>query len=107
MAGMAAAYGQECPYGHFAGGVPFGTWITRFYAPRGRWTAGENILWATRPLGAKQAVSMWMNSPGHRANILQASFREIGIGAVNVDGAPGVYGGMNVTIAVTDFGARG
>jgi len=41
---------------------------------------GENIAmgYAT----PAQVVNAWMNSPGHRANILNASFTEIGVGYV-------------------------
>lgn len=42
-------------------------------------TAGENI--AKGYLSAQSVVSGWMNSPGHRANILNASFNTIGVGA--------------------------
>lgn len=40
--------------------------------------AGENI--ATGSLSPEKVVEGWMNSPGHRANILRAEFAEIGIG---------------------------
>ncbi len=41
-------------------------------------TVGENI--AAGQTTAEQVVEGWMNSPGHRANILNANFTEIGIG---------------------------
>lgn len=42
--------------------------------------AGENIAWGqTSP---QQVMEGWMNSPGHRANILSANFSEIGVGVV-------------------------
>jgi uncharacterized protein YkwD len=47
-----------------------------------------------------------MQSPGHRQNILTPQWREIGLAAVTVHGAPGVYGGMDVVIVTTDFGVR-
>lgn len=40
--------------------------------------AGENI--AVGQTTAEQVVESWMNSPGHRANILNENFTEIGIG---------------------------
>ena len=40
--------------------------------------AGENI--AAGQLAPEKVVDGWMNSPGHRANILRADFVEIGIG---------------------------
>ncbi|MFJ8667511.1 sigma-70 family RNA polymerase sigma factor [Streptomyces sp. NPDC093600] len=44
-----------------------------------RWTTyGENIAKGQRT--PAQVMESWMNSPGHRANILNCSFEEIGIG---------------------------
>lgn len=43
-------------------------------------TAGENI--ARGYSTPKAVVDGWMNSPGHRANILNASFTQIGVGYV-------------------------
>lgn len=40
-------------------------------------TAGENIALNSSPEGAVRA---WMNSAGHRRNILNASFKKIGVG---------------------------
>ncbi|MBC8587904.1 CAP domain-containing protein [Paratissierella segnis] len=42
-------------------------------------TAGENI--AKGYLSAQSVVNGWMNSSGHRANILNPSFNKIGVGA--------------------------
>lgn len=43
-------------------------------------TAGENIAMGyTTP---EAVMDAWMNSPGHRANILNGSFTEIGVGYV-------------------------
>lgn len=45
------------------------------------YAVGENIAWATLWLATPKAiVASWMASPGHRANILDATFRESGIG---------------------------
>lgn len=48
-------------------------------------TAGENIAWGqTSP---SQVMQGWMNSEGHRANILNSSFTKIGVGiAKNASG---------------------
>ena len=43
-------------------------------------TAGENIAYGQRT--PQQVVTAWMNSSGHRANILNASFTRIGVGYV-------------------------
>lgn len=44
-------------------------------------SAGENI--AKGQSSAEEVMNQWMNSPGHRANILNSSFTEIGIGYYN------------------------
>ncbi len=41
-------------------------------------TAGENIAWGYSSPAA--VMTGWMNSPGHRANILNTSYTHIGIG---------------------------
>ncbi|MDX6713523.1 MAG: hypothetical protein QOH30_81 [Baekduia sp.] len=75
-------------------------------AAPGAWTVGENIAWGSGTLGTPASiVGSWMHSAGHRANILNGSFAEIGIGIA--DGAPrGGVGGAAGTY-VTDFGSRG
>jgi uncharacterized protein YkwD len=70
------------------------------------WSVGENIAWGSRGRSAPRVVTrMWMNSPGHRANILSPSFREIGIGVSF--GAPVGRGGGPAATYATDFGRRG
>ncbi|MFI6982841.1 CAP domain-containing protein [Embleya sp. NPDC050154] len=50
-----------------------------------RWSAsGENI--AAGQASPAAVMNAWMASPGHRANILNCSFKDIGVG---VDFAPG------------------
>jgi uncharacterized protein YkwD len=51
-------------------------------------------------------MAAWMASPEHRANILFAGWRQIGIAAVSSPDAPGTYNGMPVTVITTDFGVR-
>lgn len=89
-------------------GSAFWKRVKRFYGSRGyrSWSVGENLLWSTPGLDARRAVELWMSSPGHRKNILTARWREIGLSAVNVAGARGVYGGRDVVIITTDFGVR-
>lgn len=56
-------------------------------------SAGENIAigYAT----AEEVVSAWMNSPGHRANILNADFNRLGVGCAATSGSQ--YGGSSWT----------
>jgi uncharacterized protein YkwD len=52
-----------------------------------RTTAGENIAYATEGYYSPQAVvDAWMNSSGHRANILKTNFTSVGIGYAKSDG---------------------
>ena len=55
---------------------------------------------------AAQALQLWLNSPEHRANLMNPRWREIGIAAVHATAAPGVFHGLDVTIVTTDFGSR-
>jgi len=74
------------------------------YIPRsGRWTVGENLAWGAGALAPADAIhNAWMNSKGHRDNILNAAYREIGIGIVL--GNPAASNGAGATYA-TEFGA--
>jgi uncharacterized protein YkwD len=88
-------------------GTSFATRIEHWYTPgRRSWSVGENLLWSSPSVGAKTAMAMWMASPDHRANILNPSWREIGISAEHFASAGGVYRGLPVTIITTDFGVR-
>ncbi|HVM69974.1 MAG TPA: CAP domain-containing protein [Gaiellaceae bacterium] len=82
--------------------------VQRYYGPGGyaTWSVGENLLWSTTGLDAKRAVRLWMESPGHRKNILTPRWREVGLSAVVAAAAPGVYGGRDVVIVTSDFGVR-
>ncbi len=46
--------------------------------------AGENIAYGQK--SPQEVVTGWMNSPGHRANILNANFGKIGIGVYKSNG---------------------
>ena len=67
------------------------------------WTLGENLAWGTGDLATPAGVmNAWMNSAGHKANILKKGYKEIGVGiklGVPSDGTVGA------TIT-TEFGAR-
>jgi uncharacterized protein YkwD len=90
------------------GGSPFWKRIQRFYAKASfaRWSVGENLLWSSPDIQAKRAVKVWMASPGHRENILEPDWREIGISALHVSSSVGTFGGGAVTVITTDFGIR-
>lgn len=69
-----------------------------------RWSYGENIAYGESHTGSPKAiVRAWMDSPGHRHNILNPDFREIGIGILR--GIPPEPGSNGATFT-TDFGMR-
>jgi uncharacterized protein YkwD len=76
----------------------------RYIDPDGDWTVGENIAWGQGDLATPRNITVaWMNSPGHRHNILSGEFTEVGIGIAT--GTPGDPSwGATYT---TDFGAVG
>lgn len=59
--------------------------------------AGENL--AVNFTQAEAVETAWMNSPGHKANILNRDFEEIGIGV-----SSGAFQGHEATIVVQMFG---
>lgn len=61
-------------------------------------TAGENL--AEGFLEAESAEEAWMNSPGHRANILNSNFQEIGVGI-----SEGLYMNKRTIFVVQMFGS--
>ena len=82
--------------------------LIRYYPSAGHrfWSVGENLAWASPELGATRALQLWLRSPLHRENLFTRGWREIGIGAVHVDSAPGVFAGTPATIVTVDFGVR-
>jgi uncharacterized protein YkwD len=65
---------------------------------------GENIAWGTLYLATPRAiVAAWMASPGHRANILDARYRETGIG-VSAHPPASLSHGQAGAIYTQDFG---
>jgi uncharacterized protein YkwD len=91
-----------------ANGEAFSRRLARFYPMGARryWSVGENILWSSAELNAAAALEIWLNSPSHRAIMLNPRWLEVGVGAVYAPSAPGVYGGRDVTIVTADFGVR-
>jgi uncharacterized protein YkwD len=91
-----------------ANGQSFAQRLKQAYSPRGyrSWSVGENLVWGGPDIPASRAFKLWLSSPPHRANLLNARWREIGLGAVHSTSAPGVYGGGSATIVTADFGAR-
>ncbi len=76
------------------------------YLPCGcSWMVGENIAWGSGSYGSpRNIVESWMESPGHRENILNPRYEHIGV-AVH-SGSPGRRYRDAVTYT-TDFGFKG
>lgn len=65
------------------GEAPLGVRVRR--AGYKNWTRiGENIAVGQRWAG--QVVRAWMNSPGHRRNMLNCTYRQVGVGKVHRHG---------------------
>lgn len=81
-----------------------GTSFAKRVARVGRFrVAGETIAFAPRgPRSrARAVVSMWMRSPGHRAELLAPGFRLLGVGRVR-----GVLGRSRGVVVTADFARR-
>jgi len=87
-------------------GSPFWKRVASFYPRRhGRWSVGENLVWASPGLSARRALAIWLGSPPHRETLMSPIWREVGLGAVRAF-AGGVYRERMVTILTADFGVR-
>jgi uncharacterized protein YkwD len=95
-------------FGHdSANGESMETRLMRYYPyGNGLWSVGENLLWASPTISAKSALRTWVASPPHLQNLLNPSWRQIGISAVYSASAPGYYRNKPVTVITTDFGVR-
>jgi uncharacterized protein YkwD len=73
--------------------------------------AGENIAWGAGSAGSPRQIFSegrynWMDSSGHRRNILDGRFREVGIGAYTGDFRYGGNTYRDTTMWTADFGDR-
>jgi uncharacterized protein YkwD len=67
------------------------------------WSLGENLAWGTGDLSSPAGLmDAWMNSAGHKANIVKKAYREIGIG-IHLGVPSDASVGATVT---TDFGVK-
>jgi uncharacterized protein YkwD len=77
---------------------------TGYIPSSGDWVVGENLAWGSGALSTPQAiVNGWMNSPGHKANILAADYKDIGVAAAMGSPSASHEGG---TTFVHNFGAK-
>jgi uncharacterized protein YkwD len=103
----AAAMGRRGYFAHSsADGTPFQNRLGRYYRPGARHlVVGETLYWRSPTAPPRDVIAQWLASPIHRSIVLDPEWREVGLEAVFVPAAPGVFGGRAVTIVVADFGA--
>jgi uncharacterized protein YkwD len=91
-----------------ADGASFSSRIRAFYGPRSStWTVGENLaMFGGMTPTATTVVDAWMESPGHRANLLRGVFREAGVAVMFSPAAGGVFGGEATWVVTLDLGRR-
>jgi uncharacterized protein YkwD len=89
-------------------GSSFDKRVRRFYGSGGfhNWSVGETLVWQSPTANAAQVVAAWLASPPHRAILLDPTWREIGVSAVQDSAAPGDFEGLQATIVTADFGVR-
>jgi uncharacterized protein YkwD len=81
-------------------GTPFAVRLARVTRAR---KVGETIAWMSRSrqVGAARFVRLWLSSPRHRAQLLDPSFRRVGVGRRR-----GRMGTTRGTIVTADFATR-
>jgi uncharacterized protein YkwD len=91
-----------------ADGTSFWKRVATYYGSHGYryWSVGENLLWSSSTLTPADAVRMWMSSRGHRKNLLDENWHQVGLSVKQFPAAPGVYHGLPVRIVTADFGTR-
>lgn len=75
---------KDCGFSHTACGRPFDYWMKA----KG-YTIGcnaENIAWGQKTPG--DVFKAWMNSEGHRKNILGSTYKDIGVAVLNTSSGP-------------------
>jgi uncharacterized protein YkwD len=86
-----------------AGSVQARVARTGYLARAGAWALGEALAWGKARSGAPRAIlRALLDSPPHRAILLDPRFRDVGVGVVHGAPAGGDRGALTVTL---DFGA--
>lgn len=109
---VAQRYSEQMVAAHFFDHVsPTGsTFVQRirttdYLARAASWSLGENLAWGSGPYATpRETLDAWMHSPGHRHNILEPRYREVGIGVAT--GTPTDVGGIAGATYTTEFGKR-
>ena len=86
----AVAHSREMLEGGFfahdsPGGASFVQRLKRYYTTASgysSWSAGENLIYKSAEMDASEAIRVWLDSPPHRENMLDPTWREVGIGSL-------------------------
>src|SRR5438067_5276618 len=91
-------------FSHTPCGRPFTDVFAAYVAGATSYALGENIAWGTGSYGTpRQAMNGWLHSTGHRENILNGTYRELGIGYLPDQTFQGYSG---ATLWSQEFGVR-
>ena len=91
-------------FSHTPCGNPFELVFATYLRGASGYQLGENIAWGTGEFGTpRETMDAWLNSAGHRENILTPGYRELGIGYLPNQTFQG-YGGA--TLWSQEFGTR-
>ena len=91
-------------FSHTPCGKPFTAVFAAYVQGATSYALGENIAWGTGSYGTpRQTMSGWLHSTGHRENILNADYRELGIGYLSNQTFQGYPG---ASLWSQEFGAR-
>jgi uncharacterized protein YkwD len=93
---------RRCGFSHTPCGMSFTYTFRRAgYLPARAF--GENLAWGQADLGSPlRTIGMWLNSPPHRANLLSARWRDLGIAVQRGH----MFGHDGVALWVMEFGRR-
>jgi len=93
---------RRCGFTHTPCGMSFTVTFRRAgYLPARAF--GENLAWGQGESGSPlHTLSMWLNSPPHRANMLTSRWRDLGIAVEQGR----MFGHDGVSLWVTQFGRR-
>ena len=91
-------------FSHEPCGNPFDSVFTAYLAGATSYRIGENIAWGSGSYAAPRAImDAWLHSAGHRENILNADYKEVGIGYAGNETFQGYSG---ASLWSQEFGAR-
>ncbi len=98
----AATLGRCRDFSHTPCGQPMTVPMRRAGYARGCFSVGENLAWVSRGSTPRDALRGWLDSPPHRATLLDAHYRDTGVARRMVT----LAGAGRVEVWVQHFGRR-